>query len=120
MNVRRLAAVDMHGPAGTPLRRRLILAEFVAAAIGSLVIGLLMLSRTSAGDWRLAGIWVAGVGINYIALAVHAAVMSRHDVLAAELAGIDVGHELRRYSILQFSIIVPFLVAVLALRQLRR
>jgi hypothetical protein len=34
VDVRRLAAVDMHGARGSLLRRRVILAEFVLGAIG--------------------------------------------------------------------------------------
>jgi hypothetical protein len=40
VDVRRLAAIDMHGVAGTRRRRRLILAEFVIGAVGGLAIGL--------------------------------------------------------------------------------
>jgi hypothetical protein len=39
MNVRRLAAVDMHGAAGRALRRRIILAEFVLGFVGMVAIG---------------------------------------------------------------------------------
>jgi len=67
VDVRRLAALDMHGAAGTR-RRRLI----VISALG------------------------------------------------AELAEVDALAELRSYSLRQFWVVVPFLFAVLALRQARR
>lgn len=120
VEVRRLAAVDMYGSAGTRLRRRLILAEFVVGAAGGVAIGLLAALRSTGIGWRLLGAWIVGVGINYIALALHAVSLSRRGVLDAELAGVDVWSELRRYSYLQFWIIVPLLMAVLSVSQARR
>jgi len=40
IDVRRLAAIDMYGRHGRQRRRRLILAEFVLAAIGIPLLGL--------------------------------------------------------------------------------
>src|SRR5215472_19112271 len=69
VDVRRLAAIDMHGLAGTRLRRRVILAEFIAGAVGCLVIGLLTATRAPGLGWHVLGVWLAGVGVNYIPLA---------------------------------------------------
>ena len=120
LDVRRLAAIDMYGSAGTPLRRRLIVAEFLAGAAGGVLIGLLVALRSTGVGWRLLGVWVVGIGINYIALALHGLSLSRRGVLDAELAGVDVWPELRRYSYLQFWGVVPVLMAVLSVRQARR
>jgi hypothetical protein len=76
LDVRRLAAVDMHG---TLLRRRIILAEFVHGA-----------------------------------LACHASQRSHRGALDAELRGVDLPRELRRYTRLQFWIAVPLLFVGLA------
>ena len=119
LDVRRLAAVDMHGVAGTRLRRRLIFAEFVFGAVVGLVTGLWVSSSATGAGWRLFGVWVAGVGVNYLPLAFHAASLSRPGALNAELTGVDVGRELRRYTYLQFWIVVPLLLAALAIRQAR-
>ena len=62
------------------------------------------------------GAWVVGMGVNYAALAWQAALLSRPGALEAELAGVDLGRDLRRYSVLQFWIVVPLLLAVLAVR----
>lgn len=120
VSVRRLAAIDMHGAAGTRLRRRVILAEFVAGAAGGLTFGLWLAAVAGSGGGLLLGAWIAGVGINYVPLAAHAAALSRPGALDAELAGADIKRELRRYSYLQVWIFVPLLLAVLALRQARR
>ena len=64
--------------------------------------------------------WLVGIGINYVALAVQAVLLSRPGALDRELAGVDVPTELRRYTYLQVWIVVPPLLAVLALGQLRR
>jgi ABC-type Fe3+-siderophore transport system permease subunit len=120
LDVRRLAALDMHGLAGARMRRRVILAEFVLGAVGCIVIGLLTATRAPGTGWRVIGVWLAGIGVNYVALALHAMSLSRTGALDAELAGVAVGSELRRYTYLQLWIVVPLLLAVLAALQLRR
>jgi len=120
MNVRRLAAIDMHGLAGTQFRRRVILAEFVLGALGCVVLGLLTAARSQGVGWRVIGVWLVGVGVNYFVLALHAISLSRAGALDAELRGVDVGSELRRYTYLQVWIVVPLLLVVLAVLQLRR
>ncbi len=119
LDVRRLAAVDMHGIAGTSRRRQLIRAEFVAGAICGAGLGgwVAVASATAAGRWL--GVWVVGVGVNYIALAWLAARLSRPGALDAELTGADLHADMRRYSRLQFWVLVPLTLAVLTWRQHR-
>ena len=62
VDVRRLAAVDMHGVRGTLVRRRIILAEFVLGAVLGPAIGVLVAASTSSLGWRLFGAWVAASG----------------------------------------------------------
>lgn len=118
LDVRRLAAVDMYGTRGTLRRRRIITVEFLAGAIGCLAVGVAVLHANPGPLPAVLGIWLAGVGVNYIPLALHAISLARHDALDAELAGVDVPTELRRYGVKQLWIAVPFLVAVLAAMQL--
>jgi hypothetical protein len=119
LDVRRLAAVDMHGVAGTRRRRRLIRAEFVLGAVGGIGLGVWVAVTAPGAGWKAFGAWVAGVGVNYAVAAWQAALLSRPGTLEAELAGADIRRELRRYSYLQFWVVVPFLFAVLALRRPR-
>ena len=109
----------MHGLAGTSLRRQVILAEFIVGAVGCVVIGLLTATRAPALGWRVVGVWLVGIGINYVALALHAVWLSRAGALDRELVGVDVAAELRRYTYLQVWIVMPLLLVVLALGQLR-
>jgi hypothetical protein len=118
VDVRRLAAVDMHGVRGTRLRRRIIVAEFILGALGCTALGLLAVGSAELG-WRLFGAWLAGVGLNYMPLALHAVSLLPAGRLAAELAGADIGRELRHYTGAQFWGMVPLLFVVLALIQLR-
>jgi hypothetical protein len=120
LDVRRLAAVDMYGAAGTRRRRRLIRAEFVLGAVGGTGLGVWAAATAATAGWQLFGAWIAGVGVNYAALAWQAALLSRPGALEAELAGADLPRELRRYSYLQLWVVVPLLLAVLALRQRAR
>jgi len=116
LDVRRLAALDMHGLAGSRLRRSIIRAEFVLGAVVGVGVGIwVAVAGTTVGS-QVFGAWIIGAGVNYAALAWQAVLLSRPGALEAELAGVDLGRELRRYSVLQFWIVVPVLLAVLAAR----
>jgi hypothetical protein len=119
VNIRRLAALDLHGTAGTRLRRRLVIAEFFLGAVGGAGFGVWIAVFAAAAGTQAFGGWMAGVGVNYAALAWQTIPLSRPGALGAELAGADVTGELRSYTLRQFWVVVPFLFAVLALRQSR-
>lgn len=114
MNVRRLAAIDMYGAQGTARRRRITLAEFVAGVAVSVAFGTWLVAYASGSGGRVLGIWMIGAGLNYAPLAAYAIALSRPGALGAELAGVDTGRELRRYSVLQLWIFVPLSLVVLA------
>ena len=120
VDVRRLAAVDMHGVRGTTLRRRVIVAEFVLGAFVGTALGVAAAASASAIGWRLFGLWIATACLNYVPLALHAISLLRPGALDAELAGVDVGQELRYYTKAQMWIAVPLLFVVLAIAQLGR
>ncbi|GAB3369554.1 hypothetical protein RMN56_03185 [Micromonospora halotolerans] len=118
LDVRRLAAVDMYGSVGSPVRRWVILAEFVVGVVGCVALGLW--AAHGGGPVRTAlGVYLALVGLNYVPLALHAVTLSRRGALARELAGVDVPAELRHYTPRQLWIFVPLLPLVLAVRQAR-
>lgn len=119
LNVRRLAALGLHGLTGRPLRRWLILGEFAAATVLGILLGALILVHTHNSAARVVGAWATGVGVNYLALTLHALTLLRPRSLAAALKGVDVKPELRRYETLQAWVLVPFLLAGLAVVQLR-
>jgi len=109
--VRRLAALDMWGTAGTIRRRRIIRAEFFLGAIGCTGLGAYVIA--SGSGWMLAlGAWLVGAGINYIPLAHHAQSLSRPGALEAELRDADLPRDLRRAGVQQFWIAVPLAVAL--------
>jgi len=113
LDVRRLAAVDMHGMKGSPRRRRIIRAEFVVGVIGCTALGVLSLV-ISDGWARIIGVWLIGVGANYVPLAVAARSLSFPGALESELAGVDIPSEARRVGVRQLWILVPFAVVVSA------
>jgi hypothetical protein len=114
VNVRRLAAIDMYGARGTTRRRRIILAEFVAGVAVPVAFGIWLVAYASGLGGRIFGIWMIGAGLNYAPLAAYAIALSRPGTLNVELAGVDTGRELRRYSVLQLWILVPLSLVVLA------
>ena len=119
MNVRRLAAIDMYGVAGTMRRRRIIVSEFVIGFIAMITIGTSMLVVANGG-WQIFGAWFIGAGLNYLPLSVHAIDLIRPGVLDEELADVDIRAELRRYTVLQLWVFVPLALVVLAVAQSRR
>lgn len=116
MNVRRLAAIDMHGTRGTMLRRRIIAAEFIAGTIGAVAFGTWLICAANSLGGQLFGAWVVGAGLNYAPLAAYAIRLSRPGALEAELAGTDTARELRRYGLWQFWAVVPLALAGFTVR----
>src|SRR6516164_1013550 len=116
IDVRRLAAIDMYGRHGSKRRRRLILAEFVLAAIDIPLLGLTIV-LAPALPRVLLGAYLIGVGLNFVPLALHAISLSRAGRLRGELASVDVAAELRRYTAKQFLIGIPLLVMILGVAQ---
>jgi len=118
VNVKRLAALDMYGATGTTRRRRIVLAEFIAAVAATMALGIWLVTGASGLGARIFGIWLIGVGLNYAPLAAYAISLSRPGALDAELVGVDTGRELRRYTVLQLWILVPLsLIVMTALRR---
>src|SRR5258708_27855237 len=107
----------MYGSRGTVRRRRIIQAEFTAALAATVALGIWLAIEASGLGTRILGIWLMGAGVNYAPLAVYAILLSRPGALEAELADVDTGQELRRYSVLQLWILVPLsLIAMTAPR----
>jgi hypothetical protein len=117
MDVKRLAALDMHGTRGTTRRRRVILVEFVAGAIVACGFGLWVILDSPNTGGQVFGAWLTAAGVNYIPLAAHAIRLSAPGALDAELAGIDIRRELARHGLLQLWIVVPLALVVFAVTQ---
>jgi hypothetical protein len=107
----------MYGTRGTARRQHLILAEFVIGAIALIAFGVWLLASASGPGGRALGTYVIGAGLNYAPLAAYAVMLSRPGALEAELAGVDIDRELRRYGALQLWIFVPLSLVVLAVRE---
>ncbi|MET7668236.1 hypothetical protein [Micromonospora luteifusca] len=112
MNVCRLAAVDMYGTHGTRRRRLIILAEFLVGVVAMLTLGIWLLASSDGLGGRAIGLWFIGAGLNYAPLSVYAIKLMRPGALDAELAGVDIGRELRRYTVLQLWVFVPLSLVV--------
>lgn len=115
--MRRLAAVDMHGLKGGRFRSWVILAEFLFGAVAGPLLGLFMLVAADSVVWKLIGVVMIGIGLNYVPLARHALSLRTPEALAAELDGVDVRPEMRRYTALQLWVCVPLAVVVFDRRQ---
>ena len=118
IDIRRLAAVDMYGPYGGPYRRWIITLEFVLGSVGGPALGLWAAGQGGGG--RLFGWWLAGVGLNYLPLTVHAVTLLPAGRLERELAEVDVAAELRYYTTRQLWVFVPLLLLVVGIRQAGR
>ncbi len=116
VDVRRLAAVDMHALRGTDIRRRVILAEFVLGTIAGIGIGIFLLLSAAGAIGSALGAWALGIGVNYVPLAVHALSLRSRARLRRELCGVDLPAELRYYTRAQLWVFVPLSFVWLALR----
>jgi hypothetical protein len=116
VDVKRFAALDMHGARGTTRRRRVILAEFIIGAAAMVALGVWFVIGVPGLGYHILGIWVIGAGLNYVPLAAYAVSLSRAGALEAELAGVDTSQELRRYSVRQVWLLVPLSLVAMAAR----
>lgn len=119
-DVRRLTAVDLHGTGRSPWRRHVIRAEFIVGAVGCLALGFASLVTARGAVPAAVGVWLVGVGLNYVPLVVHAQGLSHPGALQAELAGVDLPRELARYARLQLWLAVPLAIVVLTVSRRRR
>lgn len=119
LDVRRLAALDMHGARGTRRRRWVILGEFAFGTLVCAALGVWALTWVGAVGLVL-GIWLLGVAANYLPLTMFVLALWRQPVLEAELAGVDLRAELRKYTRAQVWVLVPFWIAGLAIARRHR
>jgi hypothetical protein len=110
-SLRRLAAIDLHGRTGTARRRRIVLAEFTIASILGMAVGAVLVA-VGAPLAIIRGGYMIGIGVNYLALLIASWQLLRSNRLESELSGFDIDEEVRRYSISQARILIPFLLAV--------
>ncbi len=118
ITIRKLVAVDMAW-----LGARVIVAEYALGIVLPLALGLLSLRPVLSGVLRLdsqtvLGVWLVGVGVNYIPLFLYAVVIARAGTAKEE--GQPELARARRYGVQQAIILVPFSVAVIAALQERR
>jgi hypothetical protein len=117
VDVRRLAAVDMHGLKGTRFRAWLIVTEFVLGAVAAPVVAVVLIVTAPTLGWSLFAVWTLLVCLNYVPLAVYAVGYLRSGAYYDELAGADVRAELKHYGLAQMWVFVPLSLIVFALRQ---
>lgn len=106
----------MHGSRGTIRRRRIILAEFLVGMVLMVPWGGWLLTSSDGFGTRAFGLWLVGAGLNYAPLSVYALALTRPGALDAELAGVDIDGELRRYTVLQLWVFVPLSLVAFAVR----
>jgi len=119
VDVRRLAALDMalHGP-------RLILIEFAVGVVGCAVFGAFSIAAgvrllAHGFTWQLfLGIALLSVALNYVPLLLHAIDIMRRGSARQE-AAYELAHPemVRRYTLLQLWLLVPFAMVIMALAQ---
>ena len=107
----------MHGVRGTRARRRVILVEFLLGALGGIALGVWSVVIAATPPWLTFGVWIIGIGSNYVPLAWYAIGFSRAGALEAELQNVDVPAELRHFTVAQLWIAVPFLFVALVARR---
>src|SRR5579862_7528689 len=104
----------MHGRYGTGRRARIIRAEFTAGGCTCAALGILTLIRGN-GWWIAIGVWLVGVGANYVPLAREARRLSGPSALTEAIQGRDLDQELHHAARAQLWIAVPFALCFAAL-----
>jgi len=115
INIRKLVALDMllHGT-------RFILAEFAFGILCPIVIFIVFLRAKSLDVVQplwviLLGYWLVGLAVNYIPLFIYAVIIAGNGSVAEEAQ--PERANVLKYSLQQFIIFIPLLVAVVALLQ---
>jgi hypothetical protein len=115
INIRKLAAVDMAW-----LGAKIIIPEYVLGILGPFVLGVISirsgLSIQTPISWvTVLGIWLVSIGVNYIPLFIYAVIIARAGTVKEE-GGPEIVNA-KRYGVQQAMILVPFLVAIIAIVQ---
>jgi hypothetical protein len=118
INVRKLAAIDLHF-----LPHWLILTEFALGVLGPFLLGLLTLRMAHRHAWpfglTLFAAYLFSLGLNYIPLLLHAISLVRTGTAAAEIAG-ELSNRpaaSRKYRHQSLYLLVPLVVPIAALLQ---
>jgi hypothetical protein len=115
ISIRKLAAVDM-----AAFGARVILAEYALGVVLPFILGLISLRYGLAG-WPQTevqagvGAWLVSIAANYIPLFIYAFQIARAGTVRLE--GQPELARVRRYSVQQVILLVPFLVVIVALAQ---
>ncbi len=91
-------------------------AEFIAAAVVGVVLGVWVIAAASHWPTCLFGVYLLGIGVNYCALAHHARRLRRPGALERELEDCDPRVELRAHRRSLGLLLVPFSLLVSDLR----
>lgn len=115
INIRKLAALDMVLN-GT----RFIQVEFALGVILPLLLGQFSfrsgLASMSRLNWMtVTGIWLLGIGVNYLPLFIYSVIIARGRTVKEE--GEPMRPQLKKYGFQQVIILVPLFVVVVALVQ---
>ena len=102
---------------------RVIVAEYACGIILPLALGVLKLHSTfSSPNWlnwqTILGMWLVSIAANYVPLFLYALSIARAGTVKAE-GEPELPHA-RRYGVQQVIILIPFLVAAIAVVQERR
>jgi hypothetical protein len=117
VNARRLAAVDLSG-----LGSKIIIPEFAIGVVGAPALGVLTLLRSGSLAMTAFGVALIGLGVNYAPLLVHAIDLVRRSAVEATIAdeALDRRALYAKYRRQSLWLLLPFVVGVAALTQIRR
>jgi hypothetical protein len=99
--------------------KRFIIGEFAIGVLLALVLGLITLRSYLTGSlqflWAILGIWLIGIAANYIPLFIYSVMIAKGGTVQEE-GQPELAH-IKRYSVQQLILFIPFLVTVLTLVQ---
>jgi hypothetical protein len=116
IDIRRLVTADFDG-----IGPRIVVPEFEVLAAGALLLGILALVRGQSAEAVVLGVVSIGLGLNYVPVLLYAIDLVRREPQQAATER-DAGDDESQYASFRRQslwLLVPYVVAFVALRQLR-
>jgi hypothetical protein len=117
INLRKLAAIDI-----LFLGSRIIIGEFAGGVLLCAGMGVFVLLRSHSFGAKAFGIYLIALGINYIPMLIYALSITKAQSALAEISDEldDKRRAMAKYRRQSLLLLVPVLVPILALKQIRR
>jgi len=110
INIKKLVALDM-----SLNNSWIILIEFIVGSLGPLALAYFIYEPTTLN--LLKTLWLVGVGINYIPLAIYATSFQIHNNYRLISKDVMIAPIRKKYNLQQFLVLIPFFIMIMSVAQ---